>query len=77
MKVRCRTMSKYGYEAFEDEQIEEILENIKDGFYEVFECKYGDYNLTILKENDNSKYNFLCRDVNSLYELLIQYGMEE
>ena len=35
------------------------------------------YYITILKENDNSKYNFLCRDVNSLYELLIQYGMEE
>lgn len=45
-------MSKYGYEAFEDEQIEEILENIKDGFYEVLECKYGDYNLTILKERE-------------------------
>ena len=35
------------------------------------------YYITILKENDNSKYNFLCKDVNSLYELLIQYGMEE
>lgn len=45
-------MSKYGYEAFEDEQIEEILENIKDGFYEVLECKYGDYNLSILKERE-------------------------
>lgn len=45
-------MSKYGYEAFEDEKIEEILENIKDGFYEILECKYGDYNLTILKENE-------------------------
>lgn len=35
------------------------------------------YYITILKENDNSKYNFLCKNVNSLYELLIQYGMEE
>ena len=35
------------------------------------------YYITILKENDNSEYNFLCRDVNSLYDLLQQYGMEE
>lgn len=35
------------------------------------------YYITILKENDNSKYNFLCKNVNSLYELLIQYGMED
>ena len=35
------------------------------------------YYITILKENDNIKYNFLCKDVNSLYNLLQQYGMEE
>ena len=35
------------------------------------------YYITILKENDNSEYNFLCKDVNSLYDLLQQYGMEE
>lgn len=35
------------------------------------------YYITILKENDNSEYNFLCKDVNSLYSLLQQYGMEE
>ena len=35
------------------------------------------YYITILKEDDNSEYNFLCKDVNSLYNLLQQYGMEE
>ena len=35
------------------------------------------YYITILKENDNSEYNFLCKDVNSLYDLLQQYGMAE
>ena len=35
------------------------------------------YYITILKENDNSEYNFLCKNVNSLYDLLQQYGMEE
>lgn len=35
------------------------------------------YYITILKENDNSEYNFLCKDVNSLYDLLQQYEMEE
>ena len=35
------------------------------------------YYITILKENDNSEYNFLCKDVNSLYDLLQQYGMDE
>lgn len=46
-------MSKYGYEAFEDEQIEEILENIKDGFYQILENhKYGEYLLNITQENE-------------------------
>ena len=35
------------------------------------------YYITILKESDNSEYSFLCKDVNSLYNLLQQYGMEE
>lgn len=35
------------------------------------------YYITILKESDNSEYSFLCKDVNSLYDLLQQYGMEE
>ena len=35
------------------------------------------YYITILKKDDNSEYNFLCKDVNSLYDLLKQYGMEE
>lgn len=35
------------------------------------------YYITILKEDDNNEYNFLCKDVNSLYGLLQQYGMEE
>ena len=35
------------------------------------------YYITLLKEEDNSEYNFLCKDVNSLYNLLQQYGMEE
>ena len=35
------------------------------------------YYITILKENDNSKYNFLCKDVNSLYSLLHNYGFDD
>jgi len=35
------------------------------------------YYITILKKDDNSEYNFLCKDVNNLYDLLQQYGMEE
>ena len=35
------------------------------------------YYITLLKEKDNSEYNFLCKDVNSLYKLLRQYGMED
>ena len=31
------------------------------------------YYITILKESDNSEYSFLCKDVNSLYDLLQQY----
>lgn len=46
-------MSKYGYEVFEDEHVEEIMQNMRYGFYEVFDCKYGDYDLQILKENNN------------------------
>ena len=35
------------------------------------------YYITLLKEKDNSEYNFLCKDVNSLYNLLLNYGMED
>ena len=35
------------------------------------------YYITLLKEKDNSEYNFLCKNVNSLYKLLRQYGMED
>mgnify|MGYP003544956321 FL=1 len=35
------------------------------------------YYITLLKEKDNSEYNFLCKDVNSLYNLLFNYGMED
>lgn len=35
------------------------------------------YYITLLKEKDNSEYNFLCKDINSLYNLLHNYGMEE
>lgn len=33
------------------------------------------YYITLLKEKDNSEYNFLCKDVNILYNLLLNYGM--
>ena len=39
-----------------------------------FEQKYY---ITLLKEKDNSEYNFLCNDVNILYSLLHNYGMED
>ena len=35
------------------------------------------YYITLLKEKDNSEYNFLCKNVNCLYKLLRQYGMED
>lgn len=35
------------------------------------------YYITLLKEKDNSEYNFLCKDVNSLHNLLLNYGMED
>ena len=39
-----------------------------------FEQKYY---ITLLKEKDNSEYNFLCKDVNSLYSLLHNYGFDD
>lgn len=35
------------------------------------------YYITVVKESDLSEYNFLCKDVDSLYKLLNQYGMED
>ena len=35
------------------------------------------YYITLLKEKDYNEYNFLCKDINSLYNLLHNYGMED
>lgn len=69
--------------------IDKIIKRIKDGTefnklgYKIISVEVRvteneqKYYITILKENDNSEYNFLCKDVNSLYDLLQQYEMEE
>jgi len=73
----------------DNRMIDKIIKRIKEGTefnklgYKIISVEVRvteseqKYYITILKKDDNSEYNFLCKDVNNLYDLLQQYGMEE